>query len=101
MARETWTDLRTELLATPEAQEAYDAAARAFRLGELVRTARERAGISQAELARRVGSTQPSIARLEQGGVDPRLHTLERLGDALGMDLVVEFRPRVAAGVTD
>src|SRR5262249_59357069 len=40
--------------------------------------ARERAGLTQAEVARRMGTTQPAVARLERGEADPRLSTIER-----------------------
>jgi predicted transcriptional regulator len=62
-----------------------------------VRQARERLGITQAELAARIGSTQPAIARLEAGGVSPSLATLRRIAAALGMELVVELRARRVA----
>jgi transcriptional regulator with XRE-family HTH domain len=55
---------------------------------------RQALGISQAELARRCGTTQSAIARLEGGGRPPRIDTLLRIADALGSDLVVELRPR-------
>jgi transcriptional regulator with XRE-family HTH domain len=58
-------------------------------LGERIRVLREANGISQAELARRIGSTQPSIARLEAGRVSPTLETLDRVAAALGAELVV------------
>ena len=51
-------------------------------------------GLSQAELAERVGTTQSAIARLESGGRPPRIDTLLRIADALGCDLDVELRPR-------
>jgi transcriptional regulator with XRE-family HTH domain len=66
-------------------------------VGERIRTERERLGLTQAELADRIGSTQPAVARLEAGGVTPSLDTLGRVAEALGFELVVEFRPsRVA-----
>jgi DNA-binding XRE family transcriptional regulator len=55
-------------------------------------------GLSQVELARRVGTTQSAIARLEAGGRPPRIDTLLRIADALDADLHVELRPRPAGG---
>lgn len=58
--------------------------------GELLtylREARLRRGLSQAELAARVGTTQSAIARLESGTADPRLSTLIRYADAVGTEL--------------
>lgn len=50
-------------------------------------------GLSQGELARRVGTTQSAIARLESGGRPPRIDTLLRIAAALECELVVELRP--------
>lgn len=81
-----------------ERQRGYREARDAFELAELVRQERERAGMTQAELAARIGSTQPAIARLEAGGVTPNLATLRRIAAALRLELVVKLRaPRVAA----
>jgi len=50
----------------------------------LVRAARKRAGLTQAELAERAGVTQSVIARLERGGGNPTFLTLERVLHAAG-----------------
>ncbi len=51
--------------------------------------ARLAAGISQAELARRIGVRQPMIARLEAGMQTPKIDTLVRLAKALGVDFTI------------
>lgn len=58
---------------------------------------REEAGLTQGDVAARMGTSQPVIARLEAGGRDPRLSTLERYAGALGADL--EVRPSTPATV--
>lgn len=55
--------------------------------GDQVRDLRLRAGLTQAELARRVGTTQSAIARWERGAVSPSLRTAHRLAAACGHDL--------------
>ena len=55
-------------------------------------------GLSQAQLAELVGTTQSAIARLERGGRPPRIDTLLRIADALGCELHVELRPHDARG---
>ena len=80
-----------------ERRRGYREAREAFELSEQVREARERAGITQAELAARIGSTQPAIARLEAGGVTPNLDTLRRIASALSLELVVQLRSRRVA----
>jgi HTH-type transcriptional regulator / antitoxin HipB len=84
-----WEQVRRERLAAPAARSGYQRTQRAAELGERIRALREASGISQAELARRIGSTQPSIARLEAGRVSPTLETLERVAAALDAELVV------------
>lgn len=62
-----------------------------------LRNARRAAGLSQRELARRAGVAQPAVARIEAGGVVPRVDTLERLLRASGHTL--EVARRAGAGV--
>jgi transcriptional regulator with XRE-family HTH domain len=50
----------------------------------LVRSARRKSGLTQAELAERAGVTQSVIARLERGGGNPTFATLERVLHAAG-----------------
>lgn len=58
--------------------------------------ARRRAGLGQAELAQRAGTSQPAVARLERGHSSPTLATLERLVGAAGFDLRLELVPKAA-----
>ena len=92
-ARTNWTTLRDELLADPEARAGYEHARRAFELGEQVRQLRIERGLSQTDLARESGTSQAAIARLEAGGVEPAIRTLDRLSRPLGVQLVVRFEP--------
>ena len=56
-------------------------------IGQYLRRLREQAGISQRDLAVRMGCHQPAIARLEAGGVRPNVDTLRRIVEALGLQL--------------
>ncbi len=58
--------------------------------GMLLRETRRGRGLDQAELARRAGTTQGYISRVERGTVSPTLRTLERLLHAMGHRLVVD-----------
>ena len=64
--------------------------------GALIREARRGAGLSRAELARRLGASRSAVARWESGAVSPRLATLERLLRACGMAVEVLARPDAA-----
>jgi transcriptional regulator with XRE-family HTH domain len=57
--------------------------------GSLVRETRKRHGLDQSELARRAGTEQPAISRIERNVVSPSLDTLNRLFEAMGETLVV------------
>ena len=59
--------------------------------GGLVREARKRQGISQEELARRLRTTQSTIARLESGDTSPRFETILSAIRACGLDLHVSL----------
>ena len=50
-------------------------------------------GLSQTELGRRVGMSQPAVARLETGEHVPTIHTLLRLSDALRIAFLVDIGP--------
>ena len=54
---------------------------------DLIRRARRRAGISQAELARRLATKQPVVARWESGRRTPSLETVARAVEACGLAL--------------
>ena len=55
---------------------------------------RKERGLSQADLAELVGTTQSAIARLECGGRPPRIDTLLRIANALDADLHIELLDR-------
>jgi uncharacterized protein len=58
--------------------------------GALLRAARRRQGLSQAEVARRAGTSQPVISAYERGRRDPTYRTLRRLVEATGERLRVD-----------
>jgi ribosome-binding protein aMBF1 (putative translation factor) len=63
-------------------------------IADQVTERRRELGLSQAELAELVATTQSAIARLESGGRPPRIDTLLRIADALDCELLVELKPR-------
>jgi transcriptional regulator with XRE-family HTH domain len=87
-----WAELKEERARKPAVRVGYDRARGAYRLAERVRLLREARGMSQGELAQRMGTTQSAVARLEAGGTYPNFLTLERVGHALRAELVVEFK---------
>lgn len=84
-------DLKRKLMNNPEFREEYKKADAEFRLIETLVHARTKAKLSQAELAKRIGTTQSAIARLEGGGVSPSLSTLRRYAEATGARLEISL----------
>jgi transcriptional regulator with XRE-family HTH domain len=65
--------------------------------GKLLADARRRAGLTQADLAKRLAISQAAVAQLERADSNPRLATLDRALRAAGVELVVTTRPRQSA----
>jgi ribosome-binding protein aMBF1 (putative translation factor) len=74
-----------------EFDQAYEASRLAIEVGEKVRHARETAGLSQRDLAARMGTSQAAVARLEAGGVGATLTTLQKVASALDLTISVEL----------
>jgi transcriptional regulator with XRE-family HTH domain len=95
----TLKQFKRRALAQPEVKAAYEAAAGEFAFLDEVLKARAESGLTQAEVAERVGTTQSAIARLESAEPrhSPSIATLQRYAKALGytveVRLVKERRP--------
>lgn len=74
--------------------EAYDALEEEFAFASEVIAARIRAGLSQAQLAERMATSQSAIARLESGRAKPSVRTLARLAAATGTKLRISLSAR-------
>ncbi len=73
-----------------------------FSLGQLIYYLRTEVGLSQAELAERMGTTQSVISRLKEGGGSGnRVDTLARVATALGRHRVISFPVTVPAKLKD
>ncbi len=73
-----------------ESRREWDASEPAYQVARL----RIMCGLTQAELAERVGTKQPSIARLESGSVTPTLPLLRRVAEAPDARLTVKIEPK-------
>ena len=84
---------RRKAFERPGVNAAYDALADEFAFLDEVLRARAEAGLTQAEVAARVGTTQSAIARLESttSGHSPSIATLQRYARALGCRLEVRL----------
>ena len=89
----TLKQFKRRALARPEVRAAYDATAEEFAFLDEVLKARAESGLTQAEVARRVGTTQSAIARLESAEAkhSPSIATLQKYAKALGYKLELRF----------
>lgn len=69
--------------------------------GAIVRETRERHGLSQSRLARRAGTSQSFVSRVEAGTISPTVETLERLLLVMGERLDVSGTARIAGWLDD
>jgi len=86
-------DLTREVLADAATRVEYDALADEYAIARELIAARARAGMSQAEVAKRMGTTQSVVARLESGRRLPSMRTIERFAQAVGGRLVLRIEP--------
>jgi len=85
--------LRDQILSDPEAQAEYERLGPIYAVvGEMV-DARQSAGLTQAELARRMGTSQSVIARLESARHMPTFDLISRYAQALGQRVEVRLAP--------
>jgi predicted transcriptional regulator len=84
-------DLKKRLMEDPEFQKEYAETDLGFSVLEALVKARAEAGLTQAKLATRIGTTQSAIARLESGGTLPSLATLRKYAAATGKRLDVRL----------
>ncbi len=86
-------DLKARFMKDPAFREEYARVDDECALIEALVRARTTAKLTQAELARRLGTTQSAVARLEGGQVSPSFATLRRYAEATGTRLTVGFVP--------
>ena len=79
-------------LRDPAFRAEYEALAPEYEIVRQIIQARAEQGLTQQELARRVGLPQSNISRLESGSYNPSLSFLKKVAAGLGRELHVEFR---------
>lgn len=83
-----------KLLANPKVKKAYDDLQPEFAIAKSIIEARIKSNISQEELARKMGTGQAVISRLEGANASPSLSLIKRLANALGLKVELRFTPR-------
>lgn len=93
-------DLHAGWMKDPAYRKEYDALEGEFALAAALVRARANAGLTQEQLARRMGTKQEVVARWEGGKVLPSTRTLARFAKATGTTLKISFVPPQAAADT-
>jgi DNA-binding XRE family transcriptional regulator len=76
----------------PDFARGFDEGYRDFKIGVILRQAREEAGLTQEELADRVGTQKTAISRIENHAEDIKLSTIQKVAKALGKSLEISLR---------
>ncbi|TVQ29359.1 MAG: XRE family transcriptional regulator [Geminicoccaceae bacterium] len=92
----TLAEIRADLLRDPHVRAEYEALEPQFRIAQQIIDARRRAGLTQAQLAELIDTSQSSVARLEAGRQLPSTRTLLRIAHATKSEAVFELRPATA-----
>jgi ribosome-binding protein aMBF1 (putative translation factor) len=71
--------------------EGYGEGYEQFKIGVVLKQAREKAGLTQEELAQRLKTKKTAISRIENHAEDIKLSTLKKVADALGKKLEVRI----------
>lgn len=87
------TEMHRKWMEDPQYRKEYEALGEEFALAAAVIEARSRAGLTQQQLAKKMGTTQPAIARLESGRTPPSMRTLKKLAKATNTHLSIKLEP--------
>jgi ribosome-binding protein aMBF1 (putative translation factor) len=88
----TFTQLRAKALKNSAIKAEYDALVPEYKIIKSIIANRQKRGLSQQQLAERIGTRQPVISRLERGDGNPTLNLLQRVAHALELKLEVSLR---------
>jgi len=88
----TFDEHLAEMMQDPEFRREYEALQPEYEIIRQLIAARADQGLTQKELAQRIGIRQSNISRLESGNYNPSLAFLKKVAAGLGKQLHVEFR---------
>ena len=95
MTRPTFAEFRKKALANSEVKKEYEALSLAYKLRKELINLRQKAGLTQEELAEILHTQKSNISRLENvnSSSSPRLSTIEEYADAVGYKVEINFVP--------
>lgn len=86
-----WTDLEKELLADPAVKKEYDRLTPRYAIISQLISARTKRGMTQKQIAEKMGTKQSAIARLESGNSNPSISFLEKAASVMGYKLTIKI----------
>ena len=92
MRRKTYKQFKKELLRNREIRQVYEKLGPEFAVIEMIIKKRMEKGLSQKELARKIGTKQSAISRLESGTYNPTLSFLQKVVEALDAKLKIALK---------
>ena len=88
---QSWDRLKKDLLKNPAIAKEYERLAPEYAVISQLIAIRTKKGLTQNDLAKKLGTKQSAIARLESGKCNPTLEFLQKTAKALGQKLIVSF----------
>ncbi|MBU0982196.1 helix-turn-helix transcriptional regulator [Patescibacteria group bacterium] len=88
---EDFGKFKKRLLGDTEIRKSYEDLGPEFAIAQAVIEKRLEKGLTQLELAKKIGTKQSAISRLESGSYNPSLNFLDKVARALGMRLIINF----------
>lgn len=86
-----WEDLEKELLSDPKVKKEYDRLAPRYEVISQLISARLKRGLTQRDVAEKLGTKQSAIARLEGGSVNPSLEFLQKIAQVMGYKINIHL----------
>lgn len=84
--------LKKKMLADTAVRKVYDELQPEYEIARELIKARTRAGLTQSDIARRMGTTQSSVARMESGSTLPSMNSLIRYAKVTGSRAIVKLK---------
>ena len=92
MKKKTYKQFKKNLLKIKKVEENYEKLGTEFSLIEMIIKKRNEKGLSQKQLARKIGTKQSAISRLESGKYNPSVSFLQKVSDALDAKLKIALK---------
>jgi len=89
-----WEQVRKELMAKPGVRRTYEDLQPEFAIIQALIDARVKKKMSQEDLAKKMGTGQAVISRLENANANPSFSLMKRLANALNLKFEIKFTPR-------